>query len=45
MSDLLPTIVGTWLIVWALIRLMTAQGLKYLSSPPDATCSSLLSVP
>ncbi len=27
----IPTIVGVWLIAWALIRLMTAQGLKYLS--------------
>ena len=27
----IPTIVGVWLISWALIRLMTAQGLKYLS--------------
>lgn len=26
----IPTIVGVWLIAWALIRLMTAQGLKYL---------------
>ena len=27
----IPTIVGVWLIAWALIRLMIAQGLKYLS--------------
>ncbi|WP_424109478.1 HdeD family acid-resistance protein [Rothia mucilaginosa] len=27
----IPTIVGVWLISWALIRLMIAQGLKYLS--------------
>ena len=27
----IPTIVGVWLISWALIRLMTAQGVKYLS--------------
>ncbi len=27
----IPTIVGVWLIAWALIRLMTAQGMKYLS--------------
>ena len=27
----IPTIVGVWLIALALIRLMTAQGLKYLS--------------
>ena len=27
----IPTIVGVWLIAWALIRLMTAQGVKYLS--------------
>ena len=27
----IPTIVGVWLVAWALIRLMTAQGLKYLS--------------
>ena len=27
----IPTIVGVWLIAWALIRLITAQGLKYLS--------------
>ena len=27
----IPTIVGVWLIAWALIRLMAAQGLKYLS--------------
>ena len=27
----IPTIVGVWLIAWALIRLMTAQSLKYLS--------------
>lgn len=27
----IPTIVGTWMIMWALIRLMTAQGVKYLS--------------
>ena len=27
----IPTIVGVWLISWALIRLMTAQGMKYLS--------------
>lgn len=27
----IPTIVGVWLVAWALIRLMTAQGMKYLS--------------
>ena len=27
----IPTIVGVWLVAWALIRLMTAQGIKYLS--------------
>ena len=27
----IPTIVGVWLIMWALIRLMTAQAMKYLS--------------
>ena len=27
----IPTIVGVWLVAWALIRLMTAQGVKYLS--------------
>lgn len=27
----IPTIVGVWLIAWALIRLMTAQAMKYLS--------------
>ena len=27
----IPTIVGVWLISWALIRLMIAQALKYLS--------------
>ena len=27
----IPTIVGVWLIAWALIRLITAQGMKYLS--------------
>lgn len=30
-ATFIPTIVGTWMIMWALIRLMTAQGLKYLS--------------
>ena len=27
----IPTLVGVWLVAWALIRLMTAQGMKYLS--------------
>ena len=27
----IPTIVGVWLVAWALIRLMTAQAMKYLS--------------
>ena len=27
----IPTIVGVWLVAWALIRLMTAQGIKHLS--------------
>ena len=26
----IPTIVGVWLITWALIRMMTAQSMKYL---------------
>ena len=30
-ATFIPTIVGTWMIMWALIRLMTAQGVKYLS--------------
>lgn len=30
-ATFIPTIVGTWMIMWALIRLMTAQGMKYLS--------------
>ena len=29
----IPTIVGVWLVAWALIRLMSAQGIKYLSYP------------
>ena len=27
----IPTIVGTWMIMWALIRLMTAQEMKHLN--------------
>ena len=30
-ATLIPTFVGLWLIVWALIRIMSAQKLKYLS--------------
>ena len=30
-ATFIPTIVGTWMIMRALIRLMTAQGVKYLS--------------
>ncbi len=30
-ASLIPTFVGLWLIVWALIRIMSAQKLKYLS--------------
>lgn len=30
-ATLIPTFVGLWLIVWALVRIMSAQKLKYLS--------------
>lgn len=30
-AALIPTFVGLWLIVWALVRIMSAQKLKYLS--------------
>ena len=30
-ATFIPTIVGAWMITWALIRLMTAQDMKYLN--------------